>query len=146
MNRNKMELEDQKGVSKDVGGIQGPELSQRTIPANPFANVKRELSDDELQSPAVQKLLLNDNYRMEKENEQLKEYEALYHQRDKEAAVLNEKLKASRGHDILYTACEAVGSLLVGVAALDWQNNGMLIVSAGAILVMGGIIYKFFMK
>lgn len=132
-------------VAKDEGTSKR-DSNQTTIPADPYANVKRELSDDELNSPAVQKLLLNDNYRMEQEIENLKGLESSYHTRDKEAAILEEKLKQSKGSEVLYTACETVGSLLAGVSAIYWDNKGWIILVCGVGLVFGGIIYKIIVR
>lgn len=132
-------------VSRDDGQKKG-DSNQTTIPADPYANVKRELSEEELTSPAVQKLLLNDNYRMEKEVEKLKEFETLFHIKDKEAAILEEKLKKTAGSEVLYTACETVGSLLAGISALYWDAKGWIVLIIGVSLVVGGIIYKFVVK
>lgn len=127
-------------------GLQKFDPNQTTIPADPYANVKRELSEEELASPVVQKLLLNDNYRMEEEIKRLKEVETLYHTKDKEAAILEEKLKKATGTEVLYTACETVGSLLAGISALYWDNKGWIVLIIGVGLVIGGIIFKYVVK
>lgn len=132
-------------VTKAVTDMK-PEHNQTTIPADPYANVKRELSEEELNSPAVQKLLLNDAYRMEREIERLKEIEALYHSRDKTAAILEERLRLSTGAEILFTACETVGSLLAGLSTLYWDNKGWILLVVGVGLVLGGIVYKFLVR
>lgn len=132
-------------VSKDQG-LQKGDSNQTTIPSDPYANIKRELSEDELASPAVQKLLLNDNYKMEEEMKKLKEFETLYHIKDKEAAILEEKLKKVAGSEVLYTVCETVGSLLAGISALYWDDKGWIVLIIGIGLVMGGILYKFVVK
>ena len=142
---NTMQAVQPSSLSKE-DGTQKQVPNQTTIPADPYANVKRELSEEELTSPAVQKLLLNDNYRMEKEMERLKEYESLYHAKDKEAAVLSEKISKSTGSEILFTACETVGSLLAGISANYWSNKGWILLIIGSGLVLGGIIYKFVVK
>ena len=132
-------------VSRD-DGLQKGNSNQTTIPADPFANVKRELSEEELASPVVQKLLLNENYRMEEEIKRLKEIETLYHTKDKAAAILEEKLKKAAGTEVLYTACETVGSLLAGISALYWDNKGWIVLIIGVGLVIGGIIFKYVVK
>lgn len=134
-------------VSKDSGGEKNIAVARSvSIPTDPYANVKRELSDEELSSPAVQKLLLNDNYRMEREIEELKIIESKFYQRDKEAAVLEVKLKEATASEVLYTVCETLGSLLAGLSSLYWENRGWWILIVGIGLVIGGIVFKIVKK
>lgn len=132
------------GVSKDVEAdrVTSEGAMQHSIPADPYANVKRELSPEELQSTAVQKLLLDANNRMKQDNERLKEIEKKYHERDKEVAVLYERLKVSTGSEILYTFSETVGAGMMGVSSIFWDQKGWIILVLGAMLVLGGIVYK----
>lgn len=134
-------------VSKDSGGEKIIAATRNvSIPTDPYANVKRELSDEELSSPAVQKLLLNDNYRMEREIEELKIVESKFYQRDKDAAVLEVKLKEATASEVLYTVCETMGSLLAGLSSLYWENRGWWILIVGIGLVIGGIVFKIVKK
>jgi hypothetical protein len=93
-----------------------PEDSGEDITVRPhkgrraFTNVRRELSDEELSSPAVQRMLIDDIERLEKEKFDLSEYQEKFHEADKNAAILEEKLKASVTQEI--TAVSA-GDLVV---------------------------------
>jgi len=53
-----------------------------------FSKLRRELTDEELSSPAVQRLLIDDIERLEKENGKLSDYQDSYYTADKKAAVL----------------------------------------------------------
>ena len=110
-----------------------------------FNKVRRELSDDELSSPAVQRLLLDDIERLEKENEKSSVYQDKYHETDKKAAVLNEKLKSNVAQDVIFGVCLTVGAALIGVAPSLWtldKSYGWYSVALGVVLIMCGIASK----
>lgn len=134
-------------ISKNDGNNQLIHQSQEeSIPIDPYANVRRELSEDELMSPAVQRLLLNDHDRMERECERLKSYEEEFHKCDKKVAVLEEKLKKSAASEILYTCCVSIGSILAGISGIYWSNKGWILLCIGVALVIGSVIYKIVKK
>ena len=131
-------------VSKDSGKGQEQDLQKQTsIPSDPYARVTRMLSEEEMNSPAVLKLLLSENDRQGREIDVLKEFEQKFYKRDKEAAVLEEKLNQSIRGDILYTVCETVGSALMAASGIFWENKGWIILVVGALLVVGGLVFKF---
>ena len=130
-------------VSKDSGAGKEQVSVPSSIPYDPYANVPRLLSEDEMKSSAVQKLLLNENARMSREIETFHDMEKRFHERDKEAAIFEEKLKRSTGADILYTFCETIGSALVGVSTFFWDNHGWILLAMGVVLIIGGILFKF---
>lgn len=130
-------------ISKEPGGNRLMHSSQEeSIPVDPYANVRRALSEEELASPAVQRLLLSDYDRVERECERLKSFEDEYHKCDKRVAVLEEKLKTSTASEILYTCCVSIGSVLAGVSSIYWNNRGWLLLCIGIALVIGSVIYK----
>lgn len=130
-------------VSKD-SGIGKEQVSVSTsIPYDPYAKVQRLLSEEDMNSPAVQKLLLNENARMNKEIEKLHLVEERYYNRDKEAAILEEKLKKSTGVEILYTICTGGGSALVGFSKAFWDNNGWVLLAMGFVFIICGLVFKF---
>ena len=130
-------------VSKDSGIGKEQESASTSIPYDPYARVQRLLSEEDMSSPAVQKLLLNENARMNKEIEKLHLVEEKYHNRDKEAAILEEKLKKSAGSEILYTICTGGGSALVGFSKAFWDNNGWVLLVMGFVFVICGLSFKF---
>ncbi len=130
-------------VSKDSGIGKEQKSASTSIPYDPYAKVQRLLSEEDMSSPAVQKLLLNENARMNKEIEKLHLVEEKYHNRDKEAAILEEKLKKSTGSEILYTICTGGGSALVGFSKAFWDNNGWVLLVMGFVFVICGLSFKF---
>lgn len=131
-------------ISKEAADNRLVQRSQEeSIPIDPYANVRRELSEEELTSPAVQRLLLSDHDRVERECERLKSYEEDFHKCDKKVAVLEEKLKQSTASEILYTCCVSSGSILAGVSGIYWNNRGWILLCIGIALVIGSVIYKF---
>ena len=67
-----------------------------------FSKLRRELTDEELSSPAVQRMLIDDIERLEKENGRLSDYQDSYYAADKNSAVLNEKLKTSVAQEVIF--------------------------------------------
>lgn len=58
-----------------------------------LSRLKRELSDEELKEPGVQKMLLDSLFRAEEDNARLMSLRDKYHEADKQNCVLNEKMK-----------------------------------------------------
>lgn len=134
-------------ISKETVGDQLMHRSlEESIPTDPYANVRRELSEEELTSPAVQRLLLSDHDRVERECERLKSFEEKYHECDKQVAILKEKLRISTASEILYTCCISFGSILSGISGIYWDNKGWLLLIIGVAMVIGGVIYKIVRK
>ncbi len=127
-----------------------PEDSGKGIPIKrlkgrrAFTNVRRELSDEELSSPAVQRMLIDDIERLEKENFDLLEYQEKFHEADKKAAILEEKLKASVTQEIAFGVCLTLGAASLAYAPSVWTNQptGWIAIAFGAFLIIGGIASK----
>lgn len=110
-----------------------------------FSNLRRELSDEELSSPAVQRLLLDDIDRLEKDNGSLSDYQTSYYEADKKVAVLNEKLKTNIAQEVTFGVCLTIGAALIGFAPSLWlpdKPHGWVSVALGVILIIGGIASK----
>lgn len=110
-----------------------------------FSNLRRELTDDELSSPAVQRLLLDDIERLEKENGRLGGYQDLYYAADKNAAVLREKLKTHVALEVIFGVCLTIGAALMGYAPSLWSSekaDGQIALGLGVILIIGSIVSK----
>ena len=133
-------------VSKDSGNGILQESVSMSIPNDPYAKVQRLLSEEDMTSPAVQKLLLSENDRMSRELKKLYVLEEKYHARDKDAAILEEKLKKMKGADILYTLCTSGGAALVGFSKAFWDNNGWVLLVMGFVFVICGVVFKFAKK
>jgi len=98
-----------------------------------------------LQSSAVQRMLIDDIERLEKEKFDLTEYQDKYHNSDKKAAVLEEKLKASVAQEVIFGVCLTVGAAAIGYAPTVWDPNkptGWIAIVFGVVLIIGGIVSK----
>ena len=130
------ERPDQEPKSTETG-IPPPAVKGRQS----FARIRRELSEEELKSPAVQRLLVEEIERLERENTKLVEYRDDYFEADKQVGILQERAKASLASEIMYGACMTVGAAAVGIAPVVWsiQPAGIIAIIFGAVLIVGGI-------
>lgn len=96
--------------------------------------MRRELSEEEISSPAVQRMLLDELDRLETEAGELGEFKDRFYSADKEAAVLRERLRASMARD----SSLAVGAAVLGLAPSLWssQPTGWIVVALGIVLLV----------
>ncbi len=116
------------------------------VPSSPFLNIKRDLNEDDLKTPAVQRLLLSENDKLEHQVRRLELIEENFHIIDKECAVLKEKLSQNTAFEIIFTTCIAIGSALCGISSLYWNQKGYILLLIGLGLTFGGILAKIFKK
>lgn len=109
-----------------------------------FTNVRRELSDEELLSPALQRILIDDIERLEKEKFELGEYRERFYSVDKKSAILEEKVKVSISQEVIFSVCLTVGAAALGYAPSVWasQPTGYMSIAFGIVLIIGGIASK----
>lgn len=109
-----------------------------------FSRVKLELSDEELYSPGVPKLLLDNLTRAEAEVAALASIREKYHDSDKRNGVLEEKLKTHRAIEATSTASLVVGAASLGFAPKVWnaQPAGWIALAFGVVLIVIGIWAK----
>lgn len=129
-------------VQKDTGAVKRTE--QNLIPISPFSKIKRELSEDDLKSQAVQRLLLAENDTLKYK---VNDYDILkndFHKIDKECSVLKEKVKSSTSFEILYGFALTIGAVIIGLSSLVWESGyGWVNIVVGGLLIIGGLIAKF---
>lgn len=133
---------------------QEPSPGGASEPAKPkggrtsFAKLRRELSDDELAAPAVQKLLLDDIDRLENEATSLRDFRDKYHLADKQSAILKEKLTIHVSQEVVHLGCFSVGSASLGYAYNLWNSQpaGWIAIAFGVVLVVAGIAAKVLRK
>jgi hypothetical protein len=111
-----------------------------------FRNIARQLTDVELAHPGVHKLILEDWEKAETECENLRTYVDKFHEADKKCAVLEEQIKSNRAMEILFSVCLSLGSILLGATPYFWDGGakGIMIVSAGIVLMIGAVISRVF--
>jgi hypothetical protein len=106
-----------------------------------FSQLRLELSDDDLKSPGVQKMLLNEIDRLEKDLIDLGSYRENFHVVDKEKAVLQQKYKTLIWSEVLYSFGLALGPLLIGVS-FSIKDYSVFILWSGVALSIMSIIAR----
>jgi serine phosphatase RsbU (regulator of sigma subunit) len=109
-----------------------------------LSRLKRELTDEELATPGVTKMLLEELERRRDENSELQSFRDRFYNADKELSIANEKLKNNFSGEIISTACLAVGAAALVYAPVVWdeQPSGWIALIFGAVLTLGGIAAK----
>ncbi|MEY8238825.1 MAG: hypothetical protein RPT25_00610 [Cycloclasticus sp.] len=109
-----------------------------------FSKLATELSDDDLSSPGVQKMLLAEITRLESAALFSEEYKGKFHKADKQCAVLKEKEKTLIFSEVLYSVSLTLGAALIGISPsiTSGKISSEVIGLIGAILVIGAIAAK----
>lgn len=116
-------------------------------PRKAFSKLAVELTDEDLQSQGVQKLLLAEISRLENEALQADSYRAKFNKSDKECAVLKEKGKKVVFSEILYSVSLTLGAALLGLtpsikADAASPISPSLIGIIGVLLIIGAVVAK----
>lgn len=133
--------EDPKGGS----AIGNPQPDKKE--ANAFDKIHRELTDDELKNPIVQKWLISEVDKLHSCENKLSALQKDYHKLDKENAVLKTKSEGSLISEILSCTMFAIGPAMLGLTPSLLQNGKMwymswIILVLGIVLLLGAIIAK----
>ncbi len=128
-----------------------PEDGETTSPISsnkPFKKINHDLSEKDLASTGVRKLLLNEIVKLEYNVTNLLEFREKYHEADKEKIRLEEKQKHYFSHEALYSLCITVGALLIGLtpSIQGENNNSNITLGVGGVLIIGALITKVLKK
>ena len=129
-------------------GVGLPALKPQSGGRRSFARMRRELTDDELSNPAVQKMMMDEIDRLDREREDLLTYRDKFAETDKSCAILHEKLKPKIAADVFFGGGTAIGSAMIGLAPSVW-NVGVIGIALGALgvaLLLSGILAKVVLK
>lgn len=111
-----------------------------------FSRVSRELTEQELKSPGVLKLIIEDSERLERERGELVDYRDRFYAAREEIANLQARIKRSVAFEILSSALLVIGGVAVTCAKMLWldqyQPAGYLALVSGAVLIFAGIAAK----
>ncbi|QFY43628.1 hypothetical protein F6R98_14180 [Candidatus Methylospira mobilis] len=109
-----------------------------------FAKLRRELSDEELSSPAVQRMLIDEIERLDSERIELASFRTKFHDSDKRAAILEERFKSKVSIEIIHVACITVGAGALGYAPSIWQTQptAWMATIFGVVLIVAGLAAK----
>ncbi len=109
-----------------------------------FSNIRRQLSEADLASPGVQKMLLEELERAESQCEIAEGFRERFHSADKDAAVLRERLKTVTALEVYFGLGVAIGSIMIGLAPYLWDHKapGTLLLVVGAVVLIGSAIAR----
>lgn len=112
-------------------------------------DLRLQLTDEELKQTGVQKLLLEDLERAELECDTLRVYVERYHEADKEAAILKEKLRTETAFETMTNVGLIGGGAILGIAPNVWPLNtvnGIAALVVGGLFVIGSLLAKRFRR
>lgn len=129
-------------VAHEAISLQAGATASITGRRQAFQDLRRQLSDEDLANPGVQKMLLEELERAEALADERASHLDMYHAADKKAAVLEERLKPATAIEVLFGVGVSAGSAIVGLAPLFWddQPKGWLALVVGAFLVVGATV------
>lgn len=109
-----------------------------------FSKLAVELTDDELNSSGVQKMLLAEISRLESSVLHSEGFRDKYHAAEKYRAVLEEKGKTFLFSEILYSVSLTIGAVILGLSpSIKTSTVSPVIVGAiGAALIIGAVVAK----
>lgn len=121
-----------------LGFMQAPK------PRRALSRLKRELSDEELGSTGVQKLLLDSLEQAREENSELKSFRDKFYECDKQVGVLKEKFKTDVAVEVVSIGSLAIGAAAIVYAPVAWahQPDGWIALGFGIVLTIVGIVAK----
>lgn len=106
-------------------------------------NIRRQLTEAELAQTGTQKMLLEMLEEAETQKGGLESYVTSFHEADKRAAILGEKLNADRSVEIFFGVGVGLGGTILGLAPSFWSTNilhGVLCTIIGLGLIVGSCI------
>jgi hypothetical protein len=117
--------------------------AERAKTRKSWSQLKRDLTDEELASPAAVKMLLDEVDRLDFENEELTGYVDRFHEADKTCAVLREQQKSNLASDIVFTAAISLGGVLLGLlSSVRDRASFWPLLGVGVLMVATGIAAK----
>jgi hypothetical protein len=131
-------------VGADVEPTSAESASHIKSSRKAFSKLATELTDDELSSPGVQKMLLAEISRLESAVMYSESYKDRYHNADKDREVLKEKEKTFIFSEILYSVSLTLGAALIGLtpSIKSSEVSPTIIGIVGFLLVGGAIVAK----
>lgn len=128
------------------GSSEMPPLAGRRA----FRALNRELTESDLAHPGNLKLLLEMLEQSYIECDRLRDFEQQYHDADKRAGILEEKIKANTAIDIFYGAGLAIGGIMIGLSPSVWDNAhpfaSYIFPGIGSLLILISITVKLLKK
>ena len=139
------EINSEPDIEPQEAGEGAPQVvAKGTSGRKSFPKLRRELSDEELSSPAVQRMLIDEIERLDTERGELASFRTKFHDSDKRAAILEERFKGKISIEIIHVACITVGAAALGYAPSIWQTQPTAWMTAifGVVLIVAGLAAK----
>lgn len=125
-----------------ISDVRGAKQLQDAQPEKPLSRLSRVLTEEDLKGAGVRKMLLGQLDEYEQCKDELSNYRRNYHAKDKEAAVLKEKLAGFITFEWLYSLLLSLGAILIGYYASQPQE-GFVLLCIGIISVLLAAIIKY---
>lgn len=115
-----------------------PTTGKRTA----LSGLAKQLSDSELAQPGVQKLLVAMIEEADTERDSLKSFVTAFHEADKKAATLGEKLHTDRSVEVFFGVGVGMGGTIIGLFPY-FRDIGagyaLVCLVVGGVLVIGAV-------
>ncbi len=137
-------------LATDEAGATPLDTSESAIKKSPRAFLelaRRNLSEEELAAPGARRFMISEIERLDDRCIALEDIAQKYNDLRVEKAVLDEKVKASKWHEVLSGLCLAAGSAGIGASTkffgiLGAERESYLLLTISAVLVIVGIVSK----
>jgi len=113
-----------------------------------FSKLAMELTQEELESSGVQKLLLAEISRLEQDNFRLSSFQDQFHEADKGREILKERSRKSTFMEILYSLGLTLGAALVGLTPSfnAAGADGWITLVIGTMMILGAVVARLVRK
>ena len=107
-------------------------------------DLRRQLTNEDLASPGVHKMLLDELERADADCELLNGYRTRFHDVDKRAAVLEERVRTQTALEVMFGVGVGLGGAIMGFAPSLWPSPpfGYIALGLGFLLVLGATIAR----
>jgi hypothetical protein len=132
--------------SNQVDNSLDPETNVRRLSVS---NLARQLTEDELSTTGVQKLIIEMLEDAENENNELKNYVSKYHIADKQVGILAEKLLKDNIIDVFFGLGIGIGGVILGLTPYFVKLGalyGIVCGMIGLLLIIGSSIGRLLKK
>lgn len=129
--------EEQPNFARPLGDSQVRETKKSK---GAFSKISRELTEQDLNSPGTQRLILNELDKYEECKIQLEFYRDKYFELDKTCAVYSQIIQTSKLFEIVCSAMLAIGPALMTLAPSIVDKDGNWYYLSTIILVLGGVV------
>jgi len=134
------------GQAADAGVSPPHQVGGQVTPSGrrqAFQDVRRQLTEEELSSPGVSKLVLEMLVQAEADRDVAAGYVERYHEADKRAAILDEKLKAQSAIDRASEILLTLGGILVGFStSLLSLIQQIVLMILGSLMIAASFVIK----